>query len=87
MADIAFDRTDRAILAAIGMCGEGPRQRVNFDRITEARSRAVGFDIAEIRRIDAEALPYFALQAFLGVGAGRGDTAGFAVLVSTGAVQ
>ena len=46
MANVCFDRTDRTELFAIGLLAKRLVDRCHLDRVANARSGAVGFDVA-----------------------------------------
>src|SRR5262245_43274444 len=56
MADVRFDRTDRARAASIPRKFQRLLEPIDFNRIAEGRAGAVAFDICDVMGIDSSML-------------------------------
>src|SRR5262245_64184818 len=84
VADVRLDRTDDTRRRGRPADAESFAQRPCFDRIADRRTRSMGLDVANRRRIAAGAATRRAHQCRLRSGARQGEAVGAPILIRSG---
>jgi hypothetical protein len=83
MTQISLGGCQRTVLRLCGVTAESVHKRIDFDRITETRSRTMAYDVVDIARPDTGPSIDLLQQRGLCRTARRGDTVGAAIIVDS----